>query len=210
MIPNSSRKKSTWFNIVDFDSAIYSIVSKKKLIMRVLGFVDNYPVYLITHNLPNSLRNVLIMAGFHGDEQGGCLGILRYLESMTNVEENINISFIPRVNPTGLVRNARYNRFGEDPNRGFYTHKQKFSTSIEGKLLKENLSEILKLSKDGFLTLHEDVDEISNFYLYSFDRKHKISDIAIKIIQAGRNTISNYEKLPQENQNDVENLLEHF
>lgn len=178
---------SNCFNLAEFDLEICSIVKKNKsLSIKKFGVINGYPIYMIKNNPNTSQINVLIMAGFHGDEPGGCLGILNFLRSWDIENEKINISIIPWVNPTGLVRSTRLNQYGEDPNRGFYKSIDlDFPISLEGDLLKKNLPEILQISKDGFLSLHEDVDEVSEFYLYTFDSYNHIPELTVNIIKNG-------------------------
>lgn len=112
------------------------------------------------------------MAGFHGDEKAGVLSILKFFEeSVSQFLTQCNLSFIPIVNPTGYLKNQRANFKGENPNSGFcHTFSGKPEPSVEGLFLINRLEKIKRVSKDGFLSLHEDLEE-NTFYLYTFEKK---------------------------------------
>lgn len=135
---------------------------------HILGEVDKWPIlYYEPHIIKEN--NFLIATAFHGDEQGGPLGLLAFLASQPDGTE-CDFSIIPMVNPTGYIYNSRYNTNGGNPNRGY--EKSQISRtandpiSQEGIILKNNLNLFLSSAKHGCLSLHEDVDE-EEFYLYS-------------------------------------------
>lgn len=68
---------------------------------------------------------MLISAGFHGEEAAGPWGMLHFLsELQQDIFERINLSLLPLVNPTGFAKGHRFNKFGENPNRGFLQPKE--------------------------------------------------------------------------------------
>ena len=98
------------------------------------------------------------------------------------VLDKVNVSFIPVVNVSGFVRNKRYNFKHQVSNYGFLLKKQKLS--IEGKILIEHDKLIKELSKDGFLTMHENVDRNKGYlYLYSKEEESKLANSMIDVLK---------------------------
>jgi hypothetical protein len=140
-------------------------IIKHNLDQITLGQIMGYPLYLLKpRTFDSSKPNVLIAAGVHGDEIAGPWGLvlaLNFIEQFSNC----NVSFLPLVSPTGFVNNCRYNIYGRSPNDG-WIHEHIELLSSEGRLIKGHIAQILPLAKDGFLTLHEDLDH-KQFYLYN-------------------------------------------
>jgi len=136
------------------------IVKKSGLNMVTLGKIANEHIYMI--NNP-SKKGILIASGFHGNESAGPWSILKYLKETKNIG---NVAFIPIVNPTGFKVCKRFNRYGEDPNRGYTNQK----LSREGKILFKNINLLKKSSKLGLLTLHEDCDK-NDCFVYCYKNK---------------------------------------
>lgn len=82
------------------------------------------------------------------------------------------LEFIALVNPTGFSRGHRFNKYGENPNRGFVFEngkpKANEHTSVEGKLLLDHAQLLIAACRDGILTCHEDVLS-REAYVYSFE-----------------------------------------
>ncbi len=100
---------------------------------------------------PKASKKVCYLGGIHGNEKGGSLAVLRFLEKS---DPKIGILLIPIWNPVGFERNKR--RSGRrDPNRQWCYN------------LGEAEKALVKLvSRCNFLhTLHEDPDR-KDFYLY--------------------------------------------
>ncbi len=134
-----------------------------------LGKIGSYDLLLLTPRKIIDGPNILVAAAFHGDEPASPYGILEYLKTK---EIKANVSFLPLVNPTGWVKNTRENAQGEDVNRGFCLCKTNcpHTPTSEGRLLLQNKALLIDLSKNGFLTLHEDW-ELDRFYFYLFEGK---------------------------------------
>src|SRR4030043_481883 len=74
-------------------------------------------------------------------------------------------------------------------NAGFCHHKNGDILSVEGQILMENIDFIKEMSKDGFLSLHEDVDSEKFYtYIYSFPKVKR----ALFFADAIRNEEANY------------------
>jgi len=140
------------------------------LAMHILGYTESQPIWLLTPIYPNNGPHILVAAGFHGDEPAGPWGILHFLESSTpTISARANLSFLPIVNPTGFQAARHVNDRGEDPNRGFcHVPFNGFVPSREGTILLEQLHELRPLATDGFVSLHEDIEQ-ERFYLYTFE-----------------------------------------
>ncbi len=136
--------------------------------LKNLGSVGDKPVWFIrTDDTINRLPNLLIVAGFHGEEKAGPWGLLKWLE--LNREVEANISCIPIVNPTGFNLGKRYNTWGQKSNGGFYHTKKGEDPSEEGKILIANRGLIIDSSTGGTLSLHEDITA-SDYYVYTFEK----------------------------------------
>lgn len=135
----------------------------------VLGKIQEYPLLLLKPKIVSLNKpNILVAAGFHGNEPGGPLGVLYAFQKYGEYFKEVNISFLPLINPTGYRLGSHYNSLGQNPNRNF-CHKIESNSiaSVEGTHLLKHKELIQKLSRDGFLSLHEDVDK-HNFYFYTF------------------------------------------
>jgi hypothetical protein len=111
---------------------------------------------------------VLVAAGFHGEEPGGPLGILRLLEMAPDVWlDGVHLSIIPILNPTGHRVNQRRNQWNENPNDGFcHPDLDPTPPSKEGRILLANLPFLKRCAKDAFLSLHEDGFPTGHAYAY--------------------------------------------
>ncbi len=158
-------------DIAAFHKRLHSVASARKLEVKTLGKIKKDDLVLVTNNSSNKGPNLLIAGGFHGDEPAGSWAITRYLETISqSILSNANLSFLPLVNPSGFRKSRRRNDWDEDPNRGFcHTNSGKPEVSHEGTILFEHLGELKRLGKDGYLSLHEDL-ELEKFYFYTFER----------------------------------------
>lgn len=150
-------------DIASLRAKLLKVAESCKLQVETLGWVGDEPIWLFRSTKPS----LLVAAGFHGEEPAGCWGILRYLENLAERGTVCPISFLPIVNPTGIRAGRRRNDWGENPNDGF-CHTQDEQPSREGRILIESLDTLLPLAKDGFISLHEDIDA-TEFYLYTFE-----------------------------------------
>ncbi|MFA4827439.1 MAG: succinylglutamate desuccinylase/aspartoacylase family protein [Candidatus Shapirobacteria bacterium] len=151
---------------------------------KELGMVEKYPIWLITGKKKKETgKNLLIAGGFHGDEVAGVWGIIKFLTNKSKIPENINLAFLPLVNPTGFALKNRHNRWKQDSNRGFF-HKRN-GLSKEGKILKKNEKLILETARDGFLSLHEDLEQ-KKFYVYSFEKSKSPGKFSKVLMDAGK------------------------
>ncbi len=145
--------------------------ARRGLEIRNLAHSNHYPLLLLLPSGFSAKPNLCIAAGFHGEEPGGCWGLLSFME--TAPEEYFkacNLSFLPVVNASGIRSGERFNNRGENPNSGFCHHELNgASPSQEGRILLKNLPLLVQCARDGFLSLHEDVD-CTEFYLYTFER----------------------------------------
>jgi len=157
-------------DINKFFQEIHSWAPKRNLLVTTLGQVGNLPLLLLEKRNPFSSRSILIAGGFHGEEPAGSGGIVRFLKTAPErFFDDLNISFLPLINPTGFKVGRRTNDWGENPNQGFCPSSLiQHSPSREGLVLLKNLTRIKLLAKDAFLSLHEDV-EMERFYLFTFE-----------------------------------------
>jgi hypothetical protein len=157
-------------DLIRFIQRLHQLTFERPFSPQKLGEIKGNPIFLLTPITLNKGPNLLIAAGFHGDEPAGCWGVLRFLEAVPqSFAYNANLSFLPLVNPTGFRSCKRTNDWGEDPNRGFcHTNAVESELSREGLILMNHLDLLKSLARDGFLSLHEDV-ELKQFYIYTFE-----------------------------------------
>jgi Succinylglutamate desuccinylase / Aspartoacylase family len=152
---------------------------------RVLGSVDGQPVQLWhADDRPGAapdaahpqLPRLLVAAGFHGEEPAGPWGVLRWLQAVLAVEgvaaawPAAAISLLPLVNRTGFAAGTRFNRWGENPNRGYgqAAVAAQLLPSREGRMLLQHGALLHAASLGGALCCHED-SRASQAYVYSFE-----------------------------------------
>lgn len=159
-----------------FSKSIFQVASENGFWLRVLGKVDKYEIWLIrsrdtiNHHDPK----LLIVAGFHGEEKAGPLAIQKWFKSFDReLLKDVDLSFIPIINPMGYQRGTRYNAWGEKSNQGFIHQEESGEKpSREGQILLDNIDLIKPLASNGFLSLHEDKSE-RHFYLYTYEKDEK-------------------------------------
>jgi len=167
--------------IRSFTKQMFQVAAEKKLWMRILGFLEDEPMWLIRSRevTEHTDPKMLIISGFHGEEVAGPWAILKWLKTCdTEVFKKIDLSFIPIINPVGFRKGTRYRVFGERNNQGFChpeganACKAGEKRSLEGDIIFDNKDALLQLAKDGYLSLHEDA-LIREYYVYTFDKRRR-------------------------------------
>lgn len=151
-----------------YTKKLFSVASRKGLWLRPLGELERgrYIWLVSKRNHNGSKPNLLIASGFHGEEPAGPWAILKWIETCDlKVLNEVNISFLPIVNPTGFNIGQRKNKWGEKINQGFCHPEKNEPLSREGKILLENSETLCEFARDGFLSLHEDTTT-KKFYVY--------------------------------------------
>ncbi len=148
-------------------------VSRLGLQERKLGETGDYPIHFYQSPAQKSGQpSILISAGFHGEEAAGPWGMIYFLNELEpELFSQLNFSILPLINPTGFKKGHRFNKSGQNPNRGFMLENGRAKmddASVEGKLLMEHSQLLHAASKNGILTCHEDVLQ-QNTYIYSFE-----------------------------------------
>jgi predicted deacylase len=146
---------------MNFDIDNFANLLPKNYKMKKLGDV------LVFSPKVMSRKNLLVVGGIHGDEPGGPLGIVEFLKQSNSKEllDRLSVSFIPVMNIFGFEHNKRKNEENKDINRNFNINKD--DSSKETQIILDNKSFIIRLARDGFLTLHED-DTKEKFYIYTY------------------------------------------
>lgn len=149
--------------------------------ISILGFPSGESLELWQR--PSSLLNKphkLIACGFHGEESAAPWGLIDFLKkTQPKMLDQVNLSLLPLVNVTGFKDGTRFNRSGENPNRGFMPHLDDVKLSAEGKVLFQHADLLDRLGSDGVLSCHEDVN-VSCAYLYAYERTSKPSTTSLK------------------------------
>ena len=159
------------------EKAFKRIAKMRPYKMKSMGKVGGHDVYMIRpQKLKQRAPSIMATAGFHGEEPAGPWGLLEFLETVDEKTlQSVNYSFLPLVNPTGFEKGERLNMYGENPNCGYAATDPEVNAattgvnrypSREGTLLLGNINEILRLSRDGFLTQHEDTSLKKGAYLW--------------------------------------------
>ena len=70
-------------------------------------------------------RDVVVRAGFHGDEKAGPLTLLEHAPEIVAyaVERDVGLRIYPCINPSGFEAHTRYNLSGERPNNDFLRYE---------------------------------------------------------------------------------------
>ncbi|MDF0533144.1 M14 family metallocarboxypeptidase [Shewanella sp. A32] len=157
-------------DIEQFERQLLQETARLQLKPRVIGHIDGWPLQLWQSPAANAgLPSVLISSGFHGEEAAGPWGMLHFMSELTDtIFTQINLTLLPLANPTGFSKGHRFNRFGENPNRGYLSVGDGATPSVEGKLLLAHAQLLLAASRDGILTCHEDILS-QQTYLYAFE-----------------------------------------
>lgn len=79
---------------------------------------------LIRLTLPGA-RELVITAGFHGEEPAGPLTLLEHLPEIAEAARaaDVGLRIYPCINPSGFERGTRYNASGEKPNNDFLRYE---------------------------------------------------------------------------------------
>ncbi|MCV2370089.1 M14 family metallopeptidase [Roseateles oligotrophus] len=128
---------------------------------------------------------LLLATGFHGEESAGPWGLLRLLQQLDpQALEQVHLSLLPLVNPSGFRVGRRFNDWGENPNRGYPSSRCLDGTpSREARLLIAHAALLVPAGADGVLCCHEDVG-LSEAYLYSFERSEQAGAFSQRLLAA--------------------------
>ena len=177
---------------------LFQIAAEKRLWMLPLGQIEGETMWLVRsrENSDHDDPKMLIIAGFHGEEHAGPWAVLKWLKTCdSSIFRKVDLSFIPIVNPIGFKKNVRYSIPGEKNNQGF-CHPEGANAckvgekrSREGEILYNHIDMLLPLTKDGFLSLHED-KQSSGYYVYTFEKRQTAFTKGLK------NTLGKYFSKP--------------
>lgn len=140
----------------------------QKLGGDVVAGTPKFPVYRVEVN-SQAKTTIVMVAGHHGDEPAGPLGLLDYLEDRPDPE--VRILAFPLLNPAGYDRGTREDRKGHDLNRQFFSRRGDAQDILKAVHLE---------SIRFLLSLHED-PEADGFYCYQQNCKplaNKVRDLA--------------------------------
>jgi hypothetical protein len=155
-----------------YNKKLINIAAEKDLSLTPLGIVGGWPIWLVRSASPHSSKRkkVLVIAGFHGEEQAGPWGILKWLENYHKENyKGIDISLIPVVNPTGFNIKKRYNTWNEITNQGFCHEELGHLPSREGRILLDHWQRLYSCAMNGQISLHEDDTIKKEYYLYTYE-----------------------------------------
>lgn len=110
----------------------------------------------------DSPTRIGIFGGLHGDETASALGVVKFMEVLSEQPElarGFEIFAYPVCNPTGFEDNTRWSRHGIDLNREFWRDSHEPEVIILER-------QLLKLEFDGIIALHAD-DTSEGVYGYA-------------------------------------------
>lgn len=156
-----------------YTKELMRITAQRSFWLKPLGYLDGYVMWLVrtrnVYSFEHTDPKVLIVAGFHGEEQAGPWGILKWLrEAPDSYISKYDISFIPIVNSYGFARNKRYGLSDKQTNVGFGPNARDCIPSPEGEILIQHIDILRPLAQNGFLSLHEDTT-VKEYYLYTLE-----------------------------------------
>ncbi len=154
---------------------------------------ESHAILMLTMGRPGP-RSKLVLAGIHGDEPAGVIGLLSFLFQLLErpgLRRQLgSFALVPMMSPSAFECQTRHNVHDEDVNRGFavtgvaVSDSQQAEPSFEGKILSENLATLSLWAQHSVLALHEDRDEKS-FYIYDFNESGSPSALAQKLRDCG-------------------------
>ncbi len=154
---------------------------------------DSHAVLMLTMGQPGP-RSKLVLAGIHGDEPAGVIGLLSFLTLLLKrpgLRRQVgSFALVPLLSPSAFELQTRLNAWDEDANRGFRIagvpdeNLQQSEPSLEGKILFENLLLLKDWARHSVLALHEDCDA-KEFYLYDFNKTQSPSVLSQRLRDCG-------------------------
>jgi predicted deacylase len=135
--------------------------------IEIVGYISyektTYPMLAIRHIVKTATKNVVILAGQHGDEFFGVHILLKWLQQFdTKLFNNFNITIFPVINPWGYQYGERGNALDQDTN-----DEANFKKDSEVKEL-AILFDNMPLTTDMVIDIHGDVDKQK---AYAYERK---------------------------------------
>jgi hypothetical protein len=172
--------KPIFNDIESFYDKLLNVCKEKDFSVKMLGKIGKkypYPIYFLDRDIRSGPK-ILVSSGFHGNEPAGPWGIVSFLMELDlKFISNIDVSFLPLVNPTGFVANVRDNEDGHDVNRGYMVpeNRDDFYKPLtkEGKILKDHVDLLSGSAKDGLLCLHEAPIMDDTFFVYGYEKSSK-------------------------------------
>lgn len=106
------------FDLKDFNKRLRRLGAAQ---LAVIPYKDEeYPIYCLDFISKNpDAKKLFILAGTHGNEQGGLLGTERILSYSEKNDPLVSVRIVAAHNPVGCTYFSRYNSQGLDLNRDF-------------------------------------------------------------------------------------------
>ena len=146
----------------------------------------SYPLYRVLVRRPSPNQPpVAVVAGIHGNESGGPLGVLDFLENHYPAESRGAVCPVyPLVNPWGFDHQKRENGHGLDVNRTFGP------TDVQAEEAKVLLADISKFAVPFLYTMHEDPTNRGYYVYYSDSAKRWLAERMVECAKAHNLPIS--------------------
>jgi predicted deacylase len=151
--------------MLSFSEFNYHFVNVSTSLGADIVALDNGSV-IASINPKSHRKSKVIMSGVHGDERGGPLAILKYLQNKKLNTDNYQTIILPLINEDGWGKKDRHHT-GIDLNRNFNSSGPSHVRQIINYLSPKEI--------DLFVDLHEDIDEDGFVYKLSTD-SHNFAD----------------------------------
>lgn len=153
-----------------FDTEFAALAQRRGFRVEPLGVALGHRILLATRRPEaGAERQLLIAAGFHGEEPAGPWGVLEFLRVAPDaLLERVTLGVVPLVNATGFAAGRRFNARGENPNRGYDPAIADECLSAEGAVLLGQRERVLAAARDGLLCCHED-EGVQAAYVYALE-----------------------------------------
>ncbi len=166
------------FDLVKFNKQLISLQAKQ--LAHVTYQNKKYPIYCLDFlSKKPSAKRLFIVAGTHGNEQGGLLGVQKIINYLAKHNSNIPVSvrIVAAHNPVGCDYISRYNGEGIDVNRDFKRQK-----TVETQAVVKAFNEF---SPDFGVSLHEGPQSGVFLYTNKYCDSSTVSSVLNGLSRAG-------------------------
>lgn len=154
--------------MLSFSEFNYHFVKVSSTLGADIVALDNGSI-IASINPKSRKKTKVIMSGVHGDERGGPLAILKYLQQSHLNTNNYHTVILPLINEDGWDKKDRHHT-GIDLNRNFNSQGPSHVRQIIDYLSPKEI--------EMFVDLHEDIDEDGFVYKLSTDKNDFADRIA--------------------------------
>ena len=108
-----------------------SVAKAARMGLEVIATAEGLPVFALKSPALSASNGVYFSAGIHGDEPGGCAGLLAWAEAHVGELRGLPVLIFPCLNPWGLGSNRRSDSRGNDLNRMFHKKRNPVIAGVQ-------------------------------------------------------------------------------